>query len=153
MVKKMIFTKIWPCDIIEETTITDWKTFSYEYGINNGLNEMEALSFSDMISYFIGNGPAMTLENPYFKIQKMQFDILDVVPDVKAAYENEDQQVKLLFEYIFIMYNERVYEYAKRSERLSFRVTQKQLADFDSVPGKNRTDKLQTLLEHYYKNM
>ena len=147
----MIFNKIWPTSIIVETEIEDWKQFSYEYGINNGLNELESRSFSDMISYFIGNGPAMTLENPYFKIQKIQFDILGVVPDVKAAYENEDQQVKLLFEYIFIMYNELVYEYAKKSERLNFRVTQKQLADFDSVPGKNRTDKLQTLLEAYYE--
>ena len=147
----MIFNKTWPPNIIEETETKDWKTFSYEYGTNNGLNINESECFSDMISHFIGNGPAVPLENKYFKIQKIQFDILDVVKDVKAAYENEDQQVKLLFDYIFIMFNERIYEYAKRSERLNFRVTQKQLVDFDSVPGKNLTDKLQTLLEAYYE--
>ena len=146
----MIFSKIWPCDIIEETTITDWKQFSYEYGINNGLNEMEAISFSDMISYFIANGPAVPLDSKYFKIQKIQFDILAAVPDIREI-EDEKDQVKTLFDYIFIMYNEKIYEYAKRSERLSFRVTQKQMADFKSVPGKSLTDKLQTLLEEYYK--
>lgn len=146
----MIFSKIWPCDIIEETTITDWKQFSYEYGINNGLNEMEAISFSDMISYFIADGPAVPLDSKYFKIQKIQFDILAAVPDIREI-EDEKDQVKTLFDYIFIMYSEKIYEYAKRSERLSFRVTQKQMADFKSVPGKSLTDKLQTLLEGYYK--
>ena len=146
----MIFNKIWPCDIIEETTITDWKQFSYEYGINNGLNEMEAISFSDMISYFIAEGPAVHLDSKYFKIQKIQFDILAALPDIREL-EDEKDQVKPLFDYIFIMYNEKIYEYAKRSERLSFRVTQKQMADFKSVPGKSLTDKLQTLLEEYYK--
>lgn len=146
----MIFSKIWPCDIIEETTITDWKTFSYEYGINNGLNINEAISFSDMISYFIADGPAVPLDSKYFKIQKIQFDILAAVPDIREI-EDEKDQVKTLFDYIFIMYNEKIYEYAKRSERLSFRVTQKQMADFKSVPGKSLTDKLQTLLEEYYK--
>ena len=145
----MIFSKIWPCDIIEETTITDWKQFSYEYGINNGLNEMEAISFSDMISYFIADGPAVPLDSKYFKIQKIQFDILAALPDIREL-EDEKDQVKTLFDYIFIMYNEKIYEYAKRSERLSFRVTQKQMADFKSVPGKSLTDKLQTLLEGYY---
>lgn len=147
----MIFSKIWPCDIIEETTITDWKQFSYEYGINNGLNEMEAISFSDMISYFIADGPAVPLDSKYFKIQKIQFDILAALPDIREL-EDEKDQVKTLFDYIFIMYNEKIYEYAKRSERLSFRVTQKQMADFKSVPGKTLTDKLQTLLVNYYKN-
>lgn len=146
----MIFNKIWPCDIIEETTKTDWKQFSYEYGINNGLNEMEAISFSDMISYFIADGPAVPLDSKYFKIQKIQFDILAAVPDIREI-EDERDQVKTLFDYIFIMYNEKIYEYAKRSERLSFRVTQKQMADFKSVPGKSLTDKLQTLLVEYYK--
>ena len=146
----MIFNKIWPCDIIEETTITDWKQFSYEYGINNGLNEMEAISFSDMISYFIADGPAVPLDSKYFKIQKIQFDILAAVPDIREI-EDEKDQVKTLFDYIFIMYNKKIYEYAKRSERLSFRVTQKQMADFKSVPGKSLTDKLQALLVEYYK--
>ena len=146
----MIFNKIWPCDIIEETTITDWKQFSYEYGINNGLNINEAISFSDMISYFIADGPAVPLDSKYFKIQKIQFDILAAVPDIREI-EDEKDQVKTLFDYIFIMYSEKIYEYAKRSERLSFRVTQKQMVDFKSVPGKSLTDKLQTLLVEYYK--
>ena len=146
----MIFNKIWPCDIIEETTINDWKQFSYEYGINNGLNEMEAVSFSDMISYFIADGPAVPLDSKYFKIQKILFDILAVIPDIREM-DDEIDQVNTLFDFIFIMYNEKIYEYAKRSERLSFRVTQKQMVDFKSVPGKTLTDKLQTLLEEYYK--
>lgn len=143
-------TKTWPCDIDKETTITDWKTYAYEYGTDNGLNENEAVTFSDMISYFIGNGPAVPLENDYFKIQKIQFDILAVIPDIRNI-EDEKEQTKTLFDYIFIMFNEKIYQYAKKSERLNFRVTQKQLVDFDSVPGKNRTDKLQTLLSSYYK--
>ena len=147
----MIFNKIWPPNIIEETEIKDWKTFSYEYGINNGLNELEARSFSDMISYFIGNGPAVPLENKYYKIQKLQFDILAIMPDIKAAYEDERDQVKLLFNYIFIIYNEKIYDYMKKSERLEIRLTMKQLQDFNSVPGKSKADKLEALLTHYYK--
>ena len=146
----MFFSKIWPTGIIEPTVYGDWKTFSYNYGIDNGLNESEAESFSEMINYFIADGPAVPLDSKYFKIQKIQFDILAALPDIREL-EDEKDQVKTLFDYIFIMYNEKIYEYAKRSERLSFRVTQKQMADFKSVPGKSLTDKLQTLLEGYYK--
>ena len=147
----MIFNKIWPPHIIEETEIKDWKTFAYEYGTNHGLNELEARSFSDVISYFIGNGPAVPLENKYYKIQKLQFDILAIMPDIKAAYEDERDQVKLLFNYIFIIYNEKIYDYMKKSERLEIRLTMKQLQDFNSVPGKSKADKLEALLTHYYK--
>lgn len=146
----MLFSKIWPPHIIEATEIKDWKTFSYEYAIDNGLNQLEAESFSDMISYFIGNGPAVPLENKYFKIQKIQFDILAAVPDIKDAYENEDEQIQVLFDYIFIMYNEKIYQYTKKSEKISFRLTKKQYDDFLSVPGKDKADKLQTLLSSYY---
>ena len=148
--EKMIFNKIWPPNIIEETEIKDWKTFSYEYGINNGLNELEARSFSDMISYFIGNGPAVPIENKYYKIQKLQFDILAAIPDIKEL--EEEDQVKTLFDYIFIIYNEKIYQYMKKSERLEIRLTMKQLQDFSSVPGKTKADKLENLLVHYYKN-
>ena len=145
----MIFNKIWPTSIIEETEIEDWKQFSYEYGINNGLNQLEAENFSDMISYFIADGPTVPLENKYYKIQKIQFDILDAVRDIKEL-EDEKEQVKTLFDYIFIMYHEKIYQYMKKSERLEIRLTIKQLKDFKSVPGKSLTDKLETLLCEYY---
>ena len=147
----MIFNKIWPCDIIEETTINDWKAFSKEYGIDNGLNILEAETFSDMISYFIGNGPAIPLENKYFKIQKIQFDILAAMPDIKEL-EDEKDQVKTLFDFIFIIFNEKIYEYTKKSEKISFRLTKKQYDDFMSVPGKDKADKLETLLSKYYSS-
>ena len=146
----MLFSKIWPPNIIEATEIKDWKTFSYEYAIDNGLNQLEAESFSDMISYFIGNGPAIPLENKYFKIQKIQFDILAAIPDIRMAHENEKEQIRLLFDYVFIMYNEKIYQYTKKSEKVSFRITKKQYDDFMSVPGKDKADKLQTLLSSYY---
>ena len=146
----MLFSKIWPPHIIEATEIKDWKTFSYEYAIDNGLNQLEAESFSDMISYFIGNGPAIPLENKYFKVQKIQFDILAAIPDIRMAHEDEKEQIKLLFDYVFIMYNEKIYQYTKKSEKISFRLTKKQYDDFMSVPGKDKADKLQTLLSSYY---
>ena len=147
----MLFSKIWPPHIIEATEIKDWKTFSYEYAIDNGLNQLEAESFSDMISYFIGNGPTIPLENKYFKVQKIQFDILAAIPDIRMAHEDEKEQIKLLFDYVFIMYNEKIYQYTKKSEKLSFRITRKQYDDFMSVPGKDKADKIETLLEAYYK--
>lgn len=147
----MLFSKIWPPHIIEATEIKDWKTFSYEYAIDNGLNQLEAESFSDMISYFIGNGPAIPLENKYFKVQKIQFDILAAIPDIRMAHQDEKEQIKLLFDYVFIMYNEKIYQYTKKSEKISFRLTKKQYDDFMSVPGKDKADKIETLLEAYYK--
>ena len=74
------------------------------------------------------------------------------MPDVKAAYEDEKDQVKLLFDYIFLIYNKKIYTYMKKSERLEIRLTMKQLQDFNSVPGKSKADKLEALLTHYYKN-
>lgn len=148
----MIFYKIWPTSIIiEETEIEDWKQFSYEYGINNGLNQLEAENFSDMISYLIADGPAVPLEDRHYKIQKIQFDILDAVKDIKEL-EDEEDQVRTLFDFIFIMYHEKIYQYMKKSERIEIRLTRKQLEDFNSVPGKSQADKLETLLINYYKN-
>lgn len=148
----MFFSKIWPTGIIEPTVYGDWKTFSYNYGIDNGLNESGAESFSEMINYFIADGPAVPKDNMYYKIQKLQFDILAAMPDIKAAFEDDEiYQVKTLFDFIFIIYNEKIYQYMKKSERLEIRLTRKQLEDFNSVPGKSKADKLETLLENYYK--
>ena len=135
---------------MEDTTITDWKTYAYEYGVDNGLNELEARTFSDMISWFIDKQGVMTTDNKYYKILKMQFDILAALPDIREL-DTEEEQVKTLFDYIFIMLNEKIYQYTKKSEKISFRLTKKQYDDFMSVPGKDKADKLQTLLEHYYK--
>ena len=149
----MFFSKIWPTGIIEPTVYGGWKTFSYNYGIDNGLNESEAESFSEMINYFIADGPAVPKDNMYYKIQKLQFDILAAMPDIKAAFEDDEiYQVKTLFDFIFIIYNEKIYQYMKKSERLEIRLTRKQLEDFNSVPGKSQADKLETLLINYYKN-
>ena len=146
----MSYPKIRPSDIDATTKEKDWKTYSYEYGIDNGLNENEARTFADTASYFIESGGIVATDNPHFKIHKIQFDILAAMPDIKAL-DTEEEQVKVLFDYIFIMFHDKAYKYAKKSERLDFRVTQKQLADFMSVPGKTKTDKLQALLESYYK--
>ena len=149
----MFFSKIWHTGIIEPRVYGDWKTFSYNYGIDNGLNESEAESFSEMINYFIADGPAVPKDNMYYKIQKLQFDILAAMPDIKAAFEDDEiYQVKTLFDFIFIIYNEKIYQYMKKSERLEIRLTRKQLEDFNSVPGKSQADKLETLLINYYKN-
>lgn len=145
----MDFNKIRPSDIDATTKINDWKTYAYEYGVDNGLNEIEAQTFSDMINCFISKQGVMTNDNKYFKIQKMQFDIFAALPDIKELDTIEDQ-AKTLFDFIFIMFNEKVYEYTKKSEKISFRLTKKQYDDFMSVPGKDKADKLQTLLSSYY---
>ena len=144
---------MWPPSTIQETKWNDWKNFAMEYGLDNGLNESEAESFSEMINYFIADGPAVPKDNMYYKIQKLQFDILAAMPDIKAAFEDDEiYQVKTLFDFIFIIYNEKIYQYMKKSERLEIRLTRKQLEDFNSVPGKSQADKLETLLINYYKN-
>lgn len=143
---------MWPPSTIQETKWNDWKNFAMEYGLDNGLNIEEAESFSDMIYYFLGEGPAVPLENKYFKIQKIQFDIIPIIRELKVQFpDDEEEQVKTLFYYIFIIYKDKIYQYAKKSERLEIRLTKKQLEDFNSVPGKSKADKLETLLEHYYK--
>ena len=146
----MTKTKIWPPTIIgEPTEAKDWKTYSYEYGIKNGLNKTEAETFSNLCSQFIENGAVVTNDHREYKIQKMQFDILATMQALKMSTYDSQEQAKFLFEFIFKIFNENIYDYTKKSEKISFRLTRKQYEMFMSLPGKDKADKLETLLEAY----
>ena len=128
----------------------DWKAFSIFYGALHGLNLMEAKCFAEVVTGFMTDHVTVT-ENKYLKILAIQFDVLQQLPKIRESDEPEREQVKTLFYYIFILFHDKINRYYKKSERLEFRCTIKQLQAFNGVEGDSKTEKLETLLDHYYK--
>lgn len=128
----------------------DWAIFSQYYGSNNGLNFIESVSFAYMVSMFMtGLGVSASTEM-YLKEEEIEYNILDALNDIKVQFDDELEQARALFDYIFILYNEKISPYWRKTERMNLRVSIKQLEDFNSVPGNSKSDKLQTLLDNYY---
>lgn len=129
---------------------TDWAIFAQWYGSNHGLNFIESVSFAYMVSLFMtGLGVSASTEF-YLKEEQIEYNILDALNDIKVQFDDEFEQARTLFDYIFILYKEKITQYWKKTERMNLRVSVRQLDDFNNVEGKSKSDKLQTLLDNYY---
>ncbi len=128
----------------------DWAIFAQYYGANNGLNHIASVSFAHMVSLFLSGMGVSASTEFYLKEEQIEFNILDALNKIKVDIDDEIDQVKTLFEYIFILYKDKLHPYWKKTERLDFRLSYNDYNDFMSVPGETKSDKLNNLLENYY---
>lgn len=128
---------------------TRWCAFAQYYGRNNGLSDLEATSFSNMIRIFMTGMSCSAGTEIYFKEEKIEYTILDYYNTQKQ--ENELERVKDLFYFIFNLYQNDISNYEFQDFRLEFRVSQNILNKFNSVEGDNKKEKLLNLLDYYFK--
>lgn len=126
-----------------------WCAFAQYYGRKYNLSDLEAASFSNMISIFMTGMSCSAGTEIYFKEEKIEYTILDYYN--KQQFEKEIDRIKDLFYFIFNLYQNDISNYEFQDFRLEFRVSQNTMNKFHSVEGDNKKEKLLNLLDYYFK--
>lgn len=167
-------------DIFLNNTLT-WGAFAYYYGMNNGLSEIESISFAGKIMKFFGAsyselyrfGLALeytkNFENIYGIVSLglpseftknietdkyfKEYEISELISSVLSNNFDGDgfEHTKEIFMTVFDIYKNHIQNFEYKTKRLEFRVSQRQYDQFMSLPGKSKADKLDSLME-YSKN-
>ena len=135
-----------------------WAAFAYYYGINNGLSDLESISFADTISMIFSedaDGSYMDLPNQFKKnieIDKYFKDseFYSIFHGILSSNIDGDwrNHVKEMFMTIFDFYKNHIHNFEYKTKRLEFRVSQRQYDQFMALPGKSKSDKLDSLMKY-----
>lgn len=125
---------------------TRWCAFAQRYAHQHDFDVIKATSFSYMISFFMTGMGISASTFLYFKEEQLESDLIDYLNKLKKATADEEEQVRCMFVKIFKIYNEDISTYEYATERLSFKLTPSEMEKFQSIEGKNNTDKFKNLL-------
>ncbi|MBR5503867.1 MAG: hypothetical protein IKV87_05450, partial [Methanobrevibacter sp.] len=144
---------------LQETDILSnlilWELFGYYFGKNNGLNELESISFGLNLTSFFCNGYASTevftnskdntvvKTDKHFNESSIFFTIENIV--YHAIEGDLTDYTSEIFYTIFDIYKNRIQDFEKKTKRLEFRVSERQYKQFMALEGKSKADKLSSL--------
>ncbi len=126
-----------------------WAGFSQWFGRTHGLNELESASFSSIVSTFLSGLCVSCGTEMYFYEERIENRVIDYYNS--QNFENEKEQVKDLFYFIFNIYKNEIHKYEIQNSRLEFRVSQNFLNRFNQVNGDSKKEKLLNLVDYYFK--
>lgn len=128
---------------------TRWCAFAQYYGRKYNLSDLEAASFSNMISIFMTGMSCSAGTEIYFKEETIEYKVLEYYNT--QQFDDKIKQAKDLFYFIFDLYQNDISKYEFQDLRLEFRISQNTLNKFNSVEGDNKKQKLLNLIDYYFK--
>lgn len=139
------------------SNLTVWELFGYYYGKNNGLSELESVSFALNLAIFFSNGFALedvfknSKKNEVVDVEKYFNESLLRRTIDEIVYRTIDgdltSHTKEIFFTIFDLYKNRIQGFEKKTKRLEFRLSEKQYRQFMELDGKTKSEKLSSLLK------
>lgn len=124
-----------------------WAAFSNYYGRKHGLNELEAASFSSIISTFMGGMGVSASTDAYFNEEAIESKAIEYYNGVQALHDySELEKKKLLFKLIFSIYCENIEKYELKNRRIEVRVSEREYQKFLELPGDSKSEKFRKLL-------
>lgn len=128
-------------NIVDNPTL--WAAFANKYGREHGLSEIEAASFSYMVSMFLGGMGVSASTEEYYNEEKIEFEIVDIINNLEGT---EEERAKELFFKILEIYQNNISRYERKVVSLSFRLTQSEYDRFMEIPGDSKSEKMHNLL-------
>lgn len=122
-----------------------WAAFSNYYGRKHGLNELEAASFSSIISTFMADMGVSASTDAYFNEEAIESKVIDLYNQLPKDVD-EISRKKLLFRQVFDLYKNDIEKYELKNRRIEVRVTERQYQKFLDLPGETKSDKFRNLL-------
>lgn len=122
-----------------------WAAFSNYYGRKHGLNELEAASFSSIISTFMAGMGVSVATDAYFNEEAIENKVIDLYNQLPED-ANEISRKKILFSQVFDLYKNNIEKYELKNRRIEVRVTERQYQKFLDLPGETKSDKFRNLL-------
>ena len=133
------------------TTTEKWAGFSHYYGRENGLNDVYAGSFANMVAQFITGMSCSCGTEVYLKEEKIEYEILKISDKIFLSNFPKEEKVKMLFKEIFNFYKQDDFQqkYEIAYGRLDCRLTYTDSVRLEKVEGNNPTEKVRNLLRFY----
>ena len=122
-----------------------WAAFSNYYGRKHGLNELEAASFSSIISNFMAGMGVSASTDAYFNEEAIENKVINLYNQLPKDVD-EISRKKLLFRQVFDLYKNDIEKYELKNRRIEVRVSEREYQKFLDLPGETKSDKFRNLL-------
>lgn len=123
-----------------------WAAFSNYYGRKHGLNELEAASFSSIISTFMGGMGVSAGTDVYFNEEAIENKVIDLYNQLPETAD-EISRKRMLFRQVFDLYKNDIEKYELKNRRIEVRVSEREYQKFLDLPGETKSDKFRNLLK------
>lgn len=123
-----------------------WAAFSNYYGRKHGLNELEAASFSSLISTFMGGMGVSAGTDAYFNEEAIENKVIDLYNQLPETAD-EISRKRMLFRQVFDLYKNDIEKYELKNRRIEVRVSEREYQKFLDLPGETKSDKFRNLLK------
>lgn len=123
-----------------------WAAFSNYYGRKHGLNELEAASFSSIISTFMAGMGVSAGTDAYFNEEAIESKVIDLYNQLPKDVD-EISRKKLLFRQVFDLYKNDIVKYELKNRRIEVRVSEREYQKFIGLPGDSKSKKFRKLLK------
>ena len=132
-----------------EDVASQWNVYAQKYGQEHGLTQSEQLSFGYMISSIFGGMGYSCSTEFYFKEEEIFNVSIDALNELRNTDLQEDEIMKELFDYIFILYHEKIEEYSFKTEKLNLKISLSMMERLEKVPGDTKSEKFRNLMYSY----
>lgn len=122
-----------------------WAAFSNYYGRKHGLNELEAASFSSIISTFMAGMGVSAGTDAYFNEEAIESKVIDLYNQLPET--DEISRKKFLFRQVFDLYKNNLEKYELKNRRIEVRVSEREYQKFIGLPGDSKSKKFRKLLK------
>jgi hypothetical protein len=126
-----------------------WEGFAYCYGMDNDLNDFEALSFAKLFSRIVFESDEPLKKNEYIKENLIEERIIQRFFEFPSGDVEAEDQIKDIFYSLFDVYANDIHKYEYKNRKLNFRLSQRQYNRFMNVKGENKAEKLENLIDLY----
>ena len=123
-----------------------WAAFSNYYGRKHGLNELEAASFSSIISTFMAGMEVSASTDAYFNEEAIENKVIDLYNQLPETAD-EISRKRMLFRQVFDLYKNDIEKYELKNRRIEVRVSEREYQKFLELPGETKSDKFRNLLK------
>lgn len=122
-----------------------WAAFSNYYGRKHGLNELEAASFSSIISTFMAGMGVSAGTEAYFNEEAIEGKVIDLYNQLPETAD-EISRKRMLFSQVFDLYKNDIAKYELKNRRIEVRVSEREYRKFLDLPGDSKSEKFRKLL-------
>ena len=133
----------------EEDIASQWNAYAQKYGYDHGLTQSEQLSFGYMCSSIFGVMGYSCSTEMYYKEEEIFDQSLEALNRLRESGLSEAEVMKELFDYLFLLYHERIEDYSFKTEKLNLKVSLSMMERMEKVPGETKSEKFRNLMHSY----
>lgn len=132
-----------------EDKASQWNAYAQKYGYDHGLTHSEQLSFGYMISSIFGGMGYSCSTEMYYKEEEIFSESIEALNRLMESDLNESEVMKELFDYLFILYHEKIEDYSFKTEKLNLKISLSMMERMEKVPGETKSEKFRYLMYSY----